>query len=671
MPTSHHRSSGLGGGGWSGQAVSSHQHHHHVGGGGGGLGSHSGAGTGASAPYGTVAPAAGSPALGFFPVVAPRRAGGVGGAGLANDTVNDFLAERRRGRPDGQADGGPRFNAYARYLGIDPVSEQDLLWVARCALHAPLPEGWTQHYDGFGRVFFYDSRSSRSSWTHPLEQEHREVHGHLRKARLSGTTEAAAEEAVRLQLATLEPQAAAAASDWTEHSDENGLVFFYSRSAQRSSWMDPRPSAKHRAILWRAALDVLEGRVPQDTLAALMPCFREEAPSADLPPWLASLLREGSTNSAVDTGAEGPSSKPDAWLSPRLLLAERAVECPVCYEPLYCAQPSVLQRLDTGRRLCGHYFCLRCAQRLGGSCPLCRARAPCGCVAKALPNVERGPRAWFHMVDSSCNGRLERDEVVRALEAVLPLDAERLRRALGVGGTTLDGIVVPPPGEGEAEGAEKSGWWNQWQADSEGGKAEGITEDAFCAEGGLLQWIVENLRELRRAEGRGRPPDLRADNLQTWFEFWASEPSDGLSRAELLRALMRTLGVSGVERQKVREIRGTIEHCYHVWAPEGNERVTREAFIKSPGGLGEQLIGALLPSTPQEEHPSSAPASPPAPPPAFSLEMVPEECQEKPALLRSCSFQDLVLRLSRLRSCTEEPTLSIVSEDITIDTQRV
>lgn len=591
-----------------------------------------------------IAPVAGAGIVGISAGPGNRRNIPGGGANV-NETVNDFLAERRRGRLETQIDGGPRFNGYARYLGIDPVVEQDFTWVAKCALHSPLPEGWTQHFDGFGRVFFYDSKTSRSSWTHPLEQEHRDVHGHLRKARQSGTSEAQAEKVVRAQLAALEKQANSAASEWTEHQDDKGQVFYYNRSLQRSSWMDPRPAIRHRVVLWRAALDTLEGRSPQETLASLLPCFNEDSPDAglDLPEWLADLLSQGDRDGDIS----------DAWQSPRVLLAERAVECPVCYEPLYSAHPSVLQRVDTGKRLCGHYFCLRCAQRLGGGCPLCRARAPSGCVAKALPNVERAPRTWFRMVDNSANGRLERDEVVRALEAVLPLDAERLRRALGI---TVDGSE----GESEDGDGEKSGWWQQWHADTTvNGRPAGITEEAFCAEGGLLQWIVEHLRELRRCEIRGRPPELTSDNLECWYEFWASEPEDGLSRSELLRALMRTLGVSGVERRKVREIRGTIEHCYHVWVADGGDRVSREAFIKSPGGLGEQLLHALLPSMPEEMQEPNPPV-PPAPPPAFSPML---ENQDKPQV-RSSSYQDLVHRLSRLRLATDgDASLAVVAEE--------
>ena len=34
---------------------------------------------------------------------------------------------------------------YASYLGMDPVADAELLYIAEWALTAPLPDGWTEH----------------------------------------------------------------------------------------------------------------------------------------------------------------------------------------------------------------------------------------------------------------------------------------------------------------------------------------------------------------------------------------------------------------------------------------------------------------------------------------------------------------------------------------------
>ena len=34
---------------------------------------------------------------------------------------------------------------YAVYLGMDPIADKDLFYIAEWAINAPLPEGWTEH----------------------------------------------------------------------------------------------------------------------------------------------------------------------------------------------------------------------------------------------------------------------------------------------------------------------------------------------------------------------------------------------------------------------------------------------------------------------------------------------------------------------------------------------
>ena len=48
--------------------------------------------------------------------------------------------------------------------------------IAEEALKAPLPLEWTEHHDSCDRVFYYNTHSHQSSWTHPLEQVHRDTY---------------------------------------------------------------------------------------------------------------------------------------------------------------------------------------------------------------------------------------------------------------------------------------------------------------------------------------------------------------------------------------------------------------------------------------------------------------------------------------------------------------
>ena len=58
---------------------------------------------------------------------------------------------------------------YGRHLGINPVFEPDLLWIAEQALGAPLPPNWVEHATPGGDVYFANSLTGVTSWDHPLE----------------------------------------------------------------------------------------------------------------------------------------------------------------------------------------------------------------------------------------------------------------------------------------------------------------------------------------------------------------------------------------------------------------------------------------------------------------------------------------------------------------------
>ena len=65
---------------------------------------------------------------------------------------------------------------YARYLGIDPAVDHDLLWIAEEALEAPLPSEWTEHFDSSDRVYYYNETTKGTSLTHPLENLYRDAY---------------------------------------------------------------------------------------------------------------------------------------------------------------------------------------------------------------------------------------------------------------------------------------------------------------------------------------------------------------------------------------------------------------------------------------------------------------------------------------------------------------
>uniref|UniRef100_A0A0C3U4P7 WW domain-containing protein n=1 Tax=Guillardia theta (strain CCMP2712) TaxID=905079 RepID=A0A0C3U4P7_GUITC len=58
---------------------------------------------------------------------------------------------------------------YAKYLGVDPLREPQLLRIAQEGLVAPLPDGWSEHTNDHGEVFYHHRESGSSVWQHPLD----------------------------------------------------------------------------------------------------------------------------------------------------------------------------------------------------------------------------------------------------------------------------------------------------------------------------------------------------------------------------------------------------------------------------------------------------------------------------------------------------------------------
>ena len=63
----------------------------------------------------------------------------------------------------------------AACLGMDPTRDKDLLWIARSALEAPLPDGWEELEDEDGTRYFHERASGKTSWQLPSDDYYRQV----------------------------------------------------------------------------------------------------------------------------------------------------------------------------------------------------------------------------------------------------------------------------------------------------------------------------------------------------------------------------------------------------------------------------------------------------------------------------------------------------------------
>lgn len=175
-------------------------------------------------------------------------------------TVNEFVARTKKCREKGLEPTKPELIAYARYLGIDPITDGDLMWIADEALNPPLPAEWTEHHDSADRVFYYNVQTQGSCWVHPLEQLHRDTY----KTIVDFRSNPRPKEEQKAELAKLQQKCENTEREvhlelqaWSEHTDDQGQKFYYNAKQQRSVWTDPRPARCHCLYLQMKALKVM------------------------------------------------------------------------------------------------------------------------------------------------------------------------------------------------------------------------------------------------------------------------------------------------------------------------------------------------------------------------------------------------------------------------------
>ena len=144
---------------------------------------------------------------------------------------------------------------YARYLGIDPAVDHDLLWIAEEALEAPLPSEWTEHFDSSDRVYYYNETTKGTSLTHPLENLYRDAYKTIVHFRGAMSPEDRVDELLKLQqeCQQMEREVQDECTAWTEHTTDEGKLFYYNKGkakGRRTSFTDPAARRAKRHILY-------------------------------------------------------------------------------------------------------------------------------------------------------------------------------------------------------------------------------------------------------------------------------------------------------------------------------------------------------------------------------------------------------------------------------------
>lgn len=96
-------------------------------------------------------------------------------ADLGDEYTVAKLREFEVGRKEEHMDDETKLHEYAEYLGIDAVVEENILWIAKKCMNAPLPKGWKEFTDDQGQSYFHHETKNETSWDHPLDSHFKQL----------------------------------------------------------------------------------------------------------------------------------------------------------------------------------------------------------------------------------------------------------------------------------------------------------------------------------------------------------------------------------------------------------------------------------------------------------------------------------------------------------------
>ena len=83
---------------------------------------------------------------------------------------------------------------YAEWLGMHSPEDDDLRWIAREALKAPLPEHWKPCKAVNGDIYYFNFATGESVWDHPCDEHYRSQYEKEKKRKLEEDDKAVSEK---------------------------------------------------------------------------------------------------------------------------------------------------------------------------------------------------------------------------------------------------------------------------------------------------------------------------------------------------------------------------------------------------------------------------------------------------------------------------------------------
>lgn len=244
-------------------------------------------------------------------------------------------------------------------------------------------------------------------------------------------------------------------------------------------------------------------------------------------------------------------------------------ECPLCFFELHLYPVAILRYQS--KRSCPHYLHAICANAYKTrlevrnrtvACPVCYKKFT---EVKTLPKLLEDPRMWFQLCDADLTGTLDKQEVLEGLVSVLPVERERLEKAIDEN-------------------------WSIWDPDGDGVIA--LSEFTHPLTG-LKSFLVQNYNIFRK-ERESNHTEIPAldSNPKEWFDYWDNNRNATLERMELGRALIKTFCVTAWGDPIIKRSLDISELAMNLWDTLGykpREKISFTEFMK-PFGIADQVI---------------------------------------------------------------------------------
>ena len=128
---------------------------------------------------------------------------------------------------------------YAEWLGMHSPEDDDLRWIAREALKAPLPEHWKPCKTNDGEIYYFNFATGESVWDHPCDDYYKKLYEEEKGKKARGGS---AKHAITSPAYTPSPVLGASTRGATRTPNLESASCSYAERVMGKTWSRIRPT---------------------------------------------------------------------------------------------------------------------------------------------------------------------------------------------------------------------------------------------------------------------------------------------------------------------------------------------------------------------------------------------------------------------------------------------